>query len=272
MHVHFLGQSDPYLPGVAGLAEQLGWRVSDSNDADISVLPDEPDWVVLGADIQRGHPALEYVLNRNLRYTSAGQWLFEHVLRDRWVLGVCTTSEEQSSLAPLAHILDYAGLQPGVLATTCNDLSFGRRLGQSPFFVIELVDVSSAFCDLRAAPVHFRARTLVLQQSDDVRFNRSLLTQLPGNGRVITDAGLSSNRHLNYHSEVECIGSDWQLEVNKGAGDTYQLRWQTQPAGQLLSAVVDQFGSVVVMQAIAAARHAGVATRTACEGLNQLKG
>jgi UDP-N-acetylmuramate: L-alanyl-gamma-D-glutamyl-meso-diaminopimelate ligase len=47
-----------------------------------------PDMVVIGNAMSRGNPAVEYVLNRNLPYTSGPQWLLDNLLKDRWVIGL----------------------------------------------------------------------------------------------------------------------------------------------------------------------------------------
>ena len=75
-----------------------------------------PDLVVVGnAGLPRGHAAVEYVLNNAIPYTSGAQWLGEHVLAGRWVLGVSGTHGKTTTSSMLAWILEYAGLQPGYL-------------------------------------------------------------------------------------------------------------------------------------------------------------
>ena len=99
MHVHILGICGSFMGGIAAIAKSLGHKVTGS---DANVYPpmstqlealgimltegyDEaqfspaPDIVVIGNAMSRGNPAVEYVLNRNLPYTSGPQWLLDNV-------------------------------------------------------------------------------------------------------------------------------------------------------------------------------------------------
>ena len=48
-----------------------------------------------------------------LPYQSGPQWLFEHVLHDKWVLAVAGTHGKTTATSMLAWILDHAGTRPG---------------------------------------------------------------------------------------------------------------------------------------------------------------
>jgi UDP-N-acetylmuramate: L-alanyl-gamma-D-glutamyl-meso-diaminopimelate ligase len=103
MHLHILGICGTFMGGLALLARALGHRVSGS-DANVyppmssqlaaagielmegyhpQHLQPAPDLVVVGNALSRGNPAVEYLLNQGLAYTSGPQWLAEQVLRDR---------------------------------------------------------------------------------------------------------------------------------------------------------------------------------------------
>jgi UDP-N-acetylmuramate: L-alanyl-gamma-D-glutamyl-meso-diaminopimelate ligase len=94
-HIHILGICGTFMGGVALLARELGYRVTGS---DASVYPpmstqlraagielmegylpehlqQRPDCVVVGNAMTRGNPAVEYMLNSGLPYTSGPQWL-----------------------------------------------------------------------------------------------------------------------------------------------------------------------------------------------------
>ena len=58
---------------------------------------------------------MEAILDRGLPYISGPQWLYENVLRDKWVLAVAGTHGKTSTSAMLAWILEHAGLAPGFL-------------------------------------------------------------------------------------------------------------------------------------------------------------
>ncbi|MCL5801984.1 MAG: Mur ligase domain-containing protein, partial [Gammaproteobacteria bacterium] len=111
MRLHILGICGTFMGGIARLAQELGHEVSGSDtgiyppmstqlaDMGISLmqgyqpshLQPHPDCVVIGNALSRGNPAVEYVLDQGIPYTSGPQWLAEHVLSDRWVLAVAGT-------------------------------------------------------------------------------------------------------------------------------------------------------------------------------------
>jgi UDP-N-acetylmuramate: L-alanyl-gamma-D-glutamyl-meso-diaminopimelate ligase len=132
MRLHILGICGTFMAGVAALAREAGHVVtgSDANawppmstqleQLGISVLPGyeaahlqpPPDVVVVGNVISRGNPAIEYVLDAGLPYTSGPQWLAEHVLQGRHVLAVAGTHGKTSTTSLLAWLLQQAGLEP----------------------------------------------------------------------------------------------------------------------------------------------------------------
>ncbi|HXK56932.1 MAG TPA: Mur ligase domain-containing protein, partial [Gammaproteobacteria bacterium] len=95
MHIHILGICGTFMGGLALLARALGHRVSGS-DADVYPpmstqleaagihlmtgysphhLQPAPDCVVVGNAMSRGNPAVEYMLDQGLAYSSGPQWL-----------------------------------------------------------------------------------------------------------------------------------------------------------------------------------------------------
>ena len=139
MHVHILGICGSFMGGIAAIAKSLGHKVTGS---DANVYPpmstqlealgimltegyDEaqfspaPDIVVIGNAMSRGNPAVEYVLNRNLPYTSGPQWLLDNLLKDRWVIGIAGTHGKTTTSSMVAWILEHAGLKPGYLIGGC---------------------------------------------------------------------------------------------------------------------------------------------------------
>ncbi len=122
-----------------------------------------PDIFVIGNAISRGNPLLEAILDRGLAYVSGPQWLAEHVLQGRWVLGVAGTHGKTTTASMLAWLLEDAGMAPGFLIGGV-PMNFGvsARLGDTPFFVIEADEYDTAFCDKRSKFVHYHPRTVVL--------------------------------------------------------------------------------------------------------------
>src|SRR5690606_35423172 len=183
MHIHILGICGTFMGSLALIARQAGHHVTGSDQAVYPPMSDmlaaqgigvldgylpehlepAPDCVVIGNALSRGNPAVEYVLDRGIDYRSGPQWLAESVLRDKWVLAVSGTHGKTTTTSMLAWILEYAGLQPGFLIGGV-PLNFGlsARLGGSDFFVIEADEYDSAFFDKRSKFLHFRPRTLVV--------------------------------------------------------------------------------------------------------------
>ena len=90
MHLHILGICGTFMGGIAAIAKSLGHKVtgSDANvyppmstqleelgisltqGYDPAQLEPAPDLVIIGNAMSRGNPCVEYVLNRNIPYTS----------------------------------------------------------------------------------------------------------------------------------------------------------------------------------------------------------
>jgi UDP-N-acetylmuramate: L-alanyl-gamma-D-glutamyl-meso-diaminopimelate ligase len=183
MHLHILGICGTFMGGIAAIAKAMGHQVtgSDANvyppmstqleqlgitltqGYDPSQLDPAPDLVIIGNAMSRGNPAVEYVLNSNIPYTSGPQWLAEHVLQSRWVLAVAGTHGKTTTTSMLAWILEDAGLNPGFLIGGIpQNFDVSARLGDAPFFVIEADEYDTAFFDKRSKFVHYRPRTLVI--------------------------------------------------------------------------------------------------------------
>ncbi|MBK5931194.1 UDP-N-acetylmuramate:L-alanyl-gamma-D-glutamyl-meso-diaminopimelate ligase [Halochromatium salexigens] len=218
MHLHILGICGTFMGGLALIARALGHRVtgSDANvyppmstqleAAGIALMPGyaaehldpAPDRVIVGNAMKRGLPVVEAMLDRDLPYTSGPQWLAEQGLRGRHVLAVAGTHGKTTTASMLAWILEAAGLKPGFLIGGV-PLDFGRsaRLGEGPYFVIEADEYDTAFFDKRSKFVHYRPRTLVLNNLefdhadifDDLaqiqRQFHHLVRTVPSTGRII---------------------------------------------------------------------------------------
>jgi UDP-N-acetylmuramate: L-alanyl-gamma-D-glutamyl-meso-diaminopimelate ligase len=172
---------------------------------DLGQLALQPDVFVIGNAISRGNPLLEAVLDKGLPYISGPQWLAEHVLHDRWVLGVAGTHGKTTTASMLAWILEDANMQPGFLIGGV-PLNFGvsARLGGTPFFVIEADEYDTAFCDKRSKFVHYRPRTVVLNNLEfdhadifadlgaiETQFHH-LVRTLPASGLIVSNAAEAS--------------------------------------------------------------------------------
>jgi UDP-N-acetylmuramate: L-alanyl-gamma-D-glutamyl-meso-diaminopimelate ligase len=194
----------------------------------------------------------------------------------------------------LAHILDHAGLNPGFLiGGVPGNFDVSARLGASPFFVIEADEYDTAFFDKRAKFVHYRPRTLILNNLEfdhaDIypdldsikrQFNH-LLRIVPGSGLVVHNA---ADMNLDNVLAQGC----WTPRESFAAGGTPGAHWSAQLTGsdhsrfEVLLQGVSQgtvewsmLGSHNVdnaLAAIAAARHAGVPVAQSIAALAAFKG
>ena len=116
-------------------------------------LQPAPDVVVVGNAMSRGNPAVEYMLDQGLPYTSGPQWLAENILKDKWVLAVAGTHGKTSTSSLLAWILDYAGMAPGYLiGGVPENFGVSARMGDSEFFVVEADEYDRSFHRLQELP------------------------------------------------------------------------------------------------------------------------
>ena len=183
MHVHILGICGTFMGGIAAIARAAGFRVTGS-DRDVyppmstqlealgieltegfeaAQLRPSPDVVVVGNVMTRGQPVVEALLESGLPYASGPEWLAREVLKDRHVLAVAGTHGKTTTSSLLAWILEHAGLNPGFLiGGVPANFGLSARLGAMPFFVIEADEYDTAFFDKRAKFVHYRPRTLML--------------------------------------------------------------------------------------------------------------
>src|ERR1700687_6495587 len=99
MHIHILGICGTFMGGIAVLAKEQGHHVTGSDDnvyppmstqlEELGVsllqgyeaqhLSPVPDCVVVGNAMSRGNPAIEAMLNHEMKYASGSQWLVEHI-------------------------------------------------------------------------------------------------------------------------------------------------------------------------------------------------
>ncbi|MEN9704240.1 MAG: hypothetical protein RLZZ393_119 [Pseudomonadota bacterium] len=315
MHVHILGICGTFMGGIAAIARAAGHRVTGSDrnvyppmstqlealgivvteGFDPAQLDPAPDVVVVGNVMSRGSPVLEALLDRGIPYTSGPEWLAREVLQGRWVLAVSGTHGKTTTTSMLAHILDHAGLDPGFLiGGVPGNFDVSARLGSSPFFVIEADEYDTAFFDKRAKFVHYRPRTLVLNNLEydhaDIypdldsikrQFNH-LVRTVPGSGRVVfnaADANLADVLHAGCWTPREGFsraggpGVDWAAA---GAEDGDFSRFDVLLGGVSQGSVEwSQIGGHNVdnaLAAIAAARHAGVPVPHAIAALADFKG
>lgn len=308
MHIHILGICGTFMGGIAVLAKQQGHKVTGSDlnvyppmstqleeqgielvqGYDPSQLDPAPDMVVIGNAMSRGNPCVEYVLNRNLPYTSGPEWLRDNVLQQRWVIGVAGTHGKTTTSSMVAWILEHVGLEPGFLiGGVPGNFPFSARLGKAPFFVIEADEYDCAFFDKRSKFVHYRPRTLIMNNLEydhaDIfpdlasiqRQFHHLVRTVPSNGRILLpahDPALAEVRTMGCWSEIELVegdGANWQAKLLKEDGSAFAVVLNGEVQGEVHWCGLGRHNVHNGLMAIAAARHAGVRIVDGIAALNE---
>ena len=299
------------MGGVALLARSLGMKVSGSDANVYPPMSDQlkaagielqegylaehmkpkPDLVVIGNAMSRGNPAVEYVLNEGLAYTSGPQWLANNVLKDRWVLAVSGTHGKTTTSSLLAWILEDAGLAPGFLiGGVPGNFDEAARLGDTPFFVIEADEYDTAFFDKRSKFVHYHPRTLVVNNLefdhadifDDLaaiqkQFHH-LIRTVPSEGLIIIppdEVDIDETLSMGCWSKKQTVGleaGDLQAIEVSADGSEFKIQYQGKFQANVNWQMLGRHNVSNALAAIAAARHVGVNISQACEALAAFKG
>jgi UDP-N-acetylmuramate: L-alanyl-gamma-D-glutamyl-meso-diaminopimelate ligase len=288
------GSDRNVYPPMSTQLEALGIELIEGYEA--AQLDPAPDVVVVGNVMTRGQPVIEALLDRGIPYASGPEWLSREVLRDRWVLAVAGTHGKTTTSSLLAWILEDAGLEPGFLIGGV-PANFGTsaRLGATPFFVIEADEYDTAFFDKRAKFVHYRPRTLILNNLEydhadiypDVasieRQFHHLVRTVPGGGRILWNAEDTRLREtlamgcwtpregFAGHPVAEAL---WTGRAAGGVGDfsCFDVLEQGQRRGTVRWGLIGEHNMENALAAIAAARHAGVTIERSIEALHSFAG
>ena len=310
MNIHILGICGTFMGSLAQLMKACGHQVSGSDQnvyppmstqleaAGIELFEgwgeeqfkQDIDLVVVGNVIARGNPAIEYVLNRHLPYTSGPAWLAQNILNKRWVLAVAGTHGKTTTSTMLAWILEYAGFKPGYLiGGVPANFSCSARLGESDFFVIEADEYDTAFFDKRSKCVHYQPDTLILNNLefdhadifDDLAAIQKQLHHcvrtVPSQGSVIFPADHQAIR------DVLAMGC-WSEQIRLGSREgisaqllsdsrfDFAVYQHDEKVGEVNWALLGQHNVDNALAAIAAVASVGVPIATACEALTEFKG
>ena len=311
----FLRIGGTLMGSLALLARQLGYEVAGFDDAlyppmsellrdaDIrlfegfepSQLQPQPDLVIVGnANLPRGHPAIEHVLDSNLPYTSGAAWLGDAVLRPRWPIAVAGTHGKTTTASMVAHILQEAGLAPGLLiGGVAVNFGTSARLGDGPLFVVEADEYDTSYFDRRSKFVHYRPRTLVVNNLEhdhadifadlgqiQTQFHH-LLRTVPGNGLIVApaaDPNVDAVLDAGCWTPVTRFGpsgaptSGWSAAEMAADGSAFAVCRDGDPVGEVRWPLLGEHNVANGLAAIAAAHHAGVAPETAAAALGTFAG
>jgi len=313
MHLHILGICGTFMGGIAAIARNAGHTVTgcDANvyppmsdqlralgielteGWDASQLNLKPDVFVVGNVVTRGNPLMEAILERGLPYTSGPQWLADNMLRDKWVLAVAGTHGKTTTSAMLAWILEDAGLAPGFLVGGIpQNFGLSARLTDSPFFVIEADEYDTAFFDKRSKFVHYRPRTVILNNLEydhadifpdlaaiETQFHH-LVRTVPGNGLIVANGREESLDRVfarGLWTPVERFGAasthgagGWTAGEADADGH-FDVFFNSTPQGRVNWNLIGEHNRMNALASIAAARHAGVPAAAAIDALSRFE-
>lgn len=325
MKIHILGICGTFMGGIALLARESGVQVSGSDE---NVYPpmstmleaqgidvqqgfkvehlydfneendnnNKSNQIVVGNVMTRGMRIVEHALNENLPYTSGPQWLYENILRERWVIAVSGTHGKTTTASILAWILEYAGLRPGFLiGGVPENFGLSARLGESPFFVVEADEYDTAFFDKRSKFLHYHPRTLVVNNleydhADIFPDLDAIKTQFHHLMRIVPEKGLvivnGEERNIQdvldkgcwtpteyFSSEVNAEKqTGWASHYLKPDGSVFEVLFDGETHGKVSWNLLGKHNVSNALAAIAAARHVGVPIKFAVEALAEFKG
>jgi UDP-N-acetylmuramate: L-alanyl-gamma-D-glutamyl-meso-diaminopimelate ligase len=325
MRLHILGIGGTFMGGLAILARDLGHEVAGSDAKvyppmstqleaqgirlregyDPAHLDPAPDLVIVGNACARGNALVEAVLDRGLPYTSGAQWIAEHVLAGRHVLAVAGTHGKTTTASLLAWILEHAGHAPGFLiGGVPENFGVSARLGERPYFVIEADEYDTAFFDKRSKFVHYRPRTLILNNLEydhaDIfpdlaaiqRQFHHLVRTVPSGGRLIVNAQdkpLAEVLEQGCWTPVEYFGSDgdapgrasgaggrmpgatWSAEPLSADAGRFRVRRDGKEQGEVAWELIGAHNMHNALAAVAAAHHVGVSPPRALAALGDFR-
>src|ERR1044071_9148858 len=273
------GSDRNVYPPMSTQREALGIELTSGFDA--AQLKPAPDVVVVGNVMSRGVPVIEALLESGIPYASGPEWLAREVLRDVHVLGVAGTHGKTTTSSMLAWILEHAGLEPGFLiGGVPGNFPVSARLGGRRFFVIEADEYDTAFFDKRAKFVHYRPRTVILNNLEfdhaDIYENlgaiqkqfHHLARTVPASGRILwntSDANLAATLAMGAWTPREGFarapggGVTWALDVEDGGEFSKIVVLEGgKPAGTVRWSLLGAHNAEDALAAIGAARHVGI--------------
>mgnify|MGYP001341390545 CR=1 FL=1 len=209
----------------------------------------------------------------------------ETFLWDRHSIVIAGTHGKTTTSSMVAWILEYAGLEPGFLIGGIpQNFGISARVGASPFFVIEADEYDSAFFDKRSKFVHYRPRTLVMNNLEfdhadifadlaaiQTQFHH-LVRTVPATGLVLSpekDENLQTVLDRGCWSEQQYLGRHWHAELINQDGSAFSVFYQQDKVGEVHWQLLGQHNVDNALMAIAAAHHAGVTLPDAIAALGE---
>ena len=261
------------MTGIATLAQSLGHEVtgSDTNfyppmsnhlenmkievtkNYGSSQLKNKPDQVIVGNVMTRGHEVIESLLDSHIPFTSGPQWLYENILREKYVIAVTGTHGKTTTTSMLSWILEDNNYHPSFLIGGApRNFDSSARLANSEFFVIEGDEYDSAFFDKRPKFIHYHPKISIINNIEfdhadiykdlkEIIFQfHQLIRLVPSNGKIIYNGDDKNTADLinsGHWCNTESYGShsdfDWKadfenrdnIEICHNDFDHYSSDW-----------------------------------------------
>ncbi|MGA0046888.1 MAG: UDP-N-acetylmuramate:L-alanyl-gamma-D-glutamyl-meso-diaminopimelate ligase [Methylophilaceae bacterium] len=307
MHIHVLGICGTFMAGLAALATELGHKVTgcDQNvyppmstfldslgisvmeGYDESQLSLKPDLFIIGNVVSRGNSLMEAILNQNHYFQSGPEWLYQNILKDKWVIAVSGTHGKTTTSSMINWILrdndiDCGYLIGGIPGNFIRSSQLSKS--DSPFFVIEADEYDTAFFDKRSKFVHYHPKTLVINNIEfdhadifeDLKHIQKHFHQLirivPQIGKILVndqDENIKQTLAMGVWSEIENFNSEQSLHIKKNGNG--QLYYKNQNIGELSKNIVGEHNKLNALAAISAVKHVGIGEDKALTSLAGFK-
>ena len=253
MHIYFMGICGTAMGNAALLMRELGHEVSG---ADTGIYPPmsemllnsgikiydgysaerlsflNPDLVVVGNVVSRGHPEIEWLLeSRAIDYVSLPELLRTKLLKSRHNIVVSGTHGKTTTSSLAAFLLREAGKNPGwLIGGVPFDLPTGSNPGRedSPF-VIEGDEYDTAFFDKRSKFIQYLPEILLINNiefdhadifrdlQDVLRTFSHVLRLVPRNGCIVVNG--------DDENVASILGNvDWAQILRVGIGENCDVR------------------------------------------------
>ncbi len=330
-HIHILGIAGTFMAGLAAIAKQMGYTVTGT---DAKIYPpmsdilsnnqinpiegydnpenykylDEADVIIIGNALSRGNACVEYILEQKKKFISGPQWLYENILRDKWVLAVSGTHGKTTTSSMLAWVLEYNKCDPSFLiGGMASNFNASARLSQGKYFVIEADEYDTAFYDKRPKFLHYFPNTLILNnieydhadiypdlKSIETQFGY-LLRTVPKTGGCVIAPQEIQDKFINPDATIYKTGVGAKLDLNfkffslndaenlsqnnlmaaklhNSDGSSFDCYYEGKLQGTVDYSLVGQHNVNNSLAVILAAHSVGIAMPDAIKALNSFKG
>ena len=247
-----------------------------------------PDLVVIGNALSRGNAAVEYVHNGNTLYLRAA--MAGRITHKSLGDGDLGHPRENHNFIHADLDSGMRGKEPGFLV---GGVPFGfegsARLGSGPF-VVEADEYDSAFFDKRSKFVHYRPKTLVINNLEfdhadifedlgaiQTQFHH-LIRCVPSSGKIIAAEGEAIDNVLDRgvwtRTERMGVGNEcaWTVEGLTVSYSQVRIRTPHGEEAEIAWSLIGRHNAENALSAVSAAAHAGVPLEVACDALSKFEG